>query len=133
MLEIADALGVGGSGLGELSGHAADLHDGHAHREREYDRHLEDDAELLPDVVSGEVVEALGAVSGLEQEGVAGGDSGEGRLQRARLAGEHQRGHRRDLLEGGVVLALVGPGRLVLDRQVRATTTATTDSACGRC
>ena len=85
-------LEVGRAGLGELAGDAADLHDGNAHRVGEHDRHLEDDAQLLADVVGGEVLEALGAVAGLEQEGVAGRDLGETGLQRPGLAGEHQRG-----------------------------------------
>ena len=89
------ALGRARAGLGELAGDAPDLHDRHAQRVRQHDRHLQDDAQLLPDVVGRELLEALGAVAGLEQERVAGGDLGERRLQRAGLAGEHQRGIRR--------------------------------------
>ena len=75
-VDVADALGRARAGLGELAGDAADLHDRHAHRVGQHDRHLQDDAQLLPDVVGGELLEALGAVAGLEQEGVAGGDLG---------------------------------------------------------
>ena len=85
------ALGGARAGLGELAGDAPDLHDRHAHRVRQHDGHLQDDAQLLPDVVGGELLERLGAVAGLEQERVAGGDLGERRLQRAGLAGEHER------------------------------------------
>ena len=94
-LEVADGLGGRGAGLGELAGDAADLHDRHADGVGEHDGHLQDDAQLLSDVVGGELLEALGAVAGLEQEGVAGGDLGEFGLQGAGLAGEHERRHRR--------------------------------------
>ena len=57
-LDVADALGGARAGLGELPGDAADLHDRHAHRVRQHDRHLQDDAQLLPDVVGGELLEA---------------------------------------------------------------------------
>ena len=108
-LLVADQLGERRPRLGELTGDPADLHDRHAHRVREHDRHLEDDAQLLADVVGGEVLEALGAVAGLEQERVAGGDLGQPGLQRARLAGEHERREALDLLERTVEVGFVGP------------------------
>ena len=76
-VDVADALGGARAGLGELPGDAPDLDDRDPHRVRHHDGHLQDDAQLLADVVGGELLEALGAVAGLEQEGVAGGDLGE--------------------------------------------------------
>src|SRR6185312_304836 len=43
------------------------------------------------DVVGGEVLEALGAVAALQQEGLARRDLGQRALELARLAGKHQR------------------------------------------
>ncbi len=79
--EVADHLGGGGAGLRELAGHAADLHDGNPDGVGEHDGHLQDDAQLLSNVVGGELLEALGTVAGLEQEGASGGHTGEFGLQ----------------------------------------------------
>ena len=117
-LDVADALGGTRARLGELTGDATDLDDRDTHRVRHHDGHLQDDPELLADVVGGELLEALGAVTGLQQEGVAGGDLGERRLQRPRLAGEHERREAGDRLEGAVQLIAVGPVRLLLRRAV---------------
>ena len=108
-LVVADQLGERRPGLGELTGDPADLHDRHPHRVHEDDRHLEDHAQLLTDVVGGEVLEALGAVACLEQERVAGRDLRQPGLQRTRLPGEHQRRKSLDLLECPLEVAVVGP------------------------
>ena len=100
--------------LGELAGDATDLHDRHAERVGQHDRHLQDDAQLLTDVDRRELLEALGAVAGLQQERVAGGDLGQRRLQRAGLAGEHQRGIAGDLLQRPIELAQIGPVGLLI-------------------
>ena len=76
-IDITDALCRAGPGLGELAGDPTDLHDRDPHRVRQHDGHLEDDAQLLPDVVGRELLERLGAVAGLEQERTAGGDLGQ--------------------------------------------------------
>ena len=102
-------LGGRGAGLGELAGDAADLHDGHPDGVGEHHRHLQDHPELLPDADRGEVVEALGAVAGLEEEGVAGRHLGERALQGPSLAGEDQRRVGADLLDGALQVGLVGP------------------------
>ena len=81
-----DELGGRRAGLGELAGDPSHLHHGHADRVGEHDRHLQDDLELLPDADGREVVEALRAVAGLEEEGVAGGDPRRGRPCRARAS-----------------------------------------------
>ena len=115
--QVADLLEVAGAGLGELAGDAADLHHRHAERVGEHDRHLQDDAQLLADVDRGELLEALGAVAGLQQEGVAGGHLAERGLQRPGLAGEHQRGIGGDLLQRPIEVGLVGPLGLLLGRE----------------
>src|SRR3712207_8350128 len=50
-----------------------------------------DDAELVPDGVGRERLERLGAVAGLEQEGLAPRHRAERRRQGPRLAGEDER------------------------------------------
>ena len=77
--------------LGELSRHATDLHHRQLAGERQHDRHLQQHAERVADVVRMELGEALGAVTALEQESLAGDDLGQLGLERARLAGEDQR------------------------------------------
>ena len=85
-----------GARLGELAGDAADLH----HRQRggigEHDRHLQEHAQEVADVVGAEIVgaglgEALGAVAALQQETFAHGDPAERLLEAARLTGKDQR------------------------------------------
>ncbi len=90
-LDLADLLDVGRARLGELAGHAADLHHRHAGAVGQHDGHLQQHAERVADVVGGEILEALGAVAALQQEGVARGHLGQRRLELARLAGEDQR------------------------------------------
>ncbi len=112
-LDVADLFHVRRAGLGELPSHATDLHGGRADGVGQDDRHLEDDAELLADVVGGELFEALGAVTGLEEERIAGGDLAEVCLERPGLLGEDQRGHLRDGLQRPFECAGVGPVRLL--------------------
>ena len=76
-VDVADALRRAGPRLGELPRDATDLDDRNAQGVGQHDGHLEDDAQLLPDVVGGELLERLGAVAGLQQEGPAGGDLGQ--------------------------------------------------------
>ena len=90
-LDAVDLLDVGRARLGELAGHAADLHHRHAGAVGQHDRHLQQHAERVADVVGGEIDEALGAVAALQQEGLALGHLGQRRLELARLAGEDQR------------------------------------------
>ena len=117
-VDVADALRRAGPRLGELPGDAADLDDRHAERVRQHDGHLEDDAQLLPDVVGGELLERLGAVAGLQEEGPPRGDLGQRGLERTRLAGEHQRGIAGDRLQGAMEAVSVGPVGLLEGRQV---------------
>ena len=80
---------------------------GQAARVRQHDRHLQEDAEEVADVVGAVLQEALGAVAALQQEAVAGRDVAERALQLARLAGEHER------REGGELTLDIGERRLV--------------------
>ena len=84
-----------GPGLGELAGQPADLDDAEAGAEGQDDRHLQQHAQRVADVVGPELGEAFGAVAALQQERPALRDLGQLRLQRSRLAGEHQRRERR--------------------------------------
>ncbi len=78
--------------LGELTGDASQLDDGEAGAVGQHDGHLQNHLELVANAVRSEVVERLGAVPGLKQEGVPGGHLRQGSFQAASLAGEHQRG-----------------------------------------
>ncbi|MDF9865771.1 hypothetical protein M2437_004753 [Methylorubrum pseudosasae] len=104
--------------LGELAGDAADLHHGRAAREGEHHRHLQEDAEEVADVVGRVLVEALGAVAALQEEGLARPDARQGRLQLARLTGKNERRKARELRLDGLESARVRIGRDLLDRQV---------------
>ena len=63
--------------------------------EGEDDRHLQEDAEEVADVVGAVLEEALGAVAALEQERLARRDLGEVALQLAGLACKNERRKRR--------------------------------------
>ncbi len=90
-LDAADGLGRGGARLGELAGHAADLHHRQGGAEGQHHRHLQQHAEGVADVVGGEFREALGAVAALQQEGLALRHVAQRFLEPPRLAGKHQR------------------------------------------
>lgn len=90
-LLVALPFRLGGAGLGELAREAADLHHRAGGAVGEHDRHLQEDAERVPDVVRVELGEAFRAVAALKQEGAAGRDVGERRLEAPRLAGEDER------------------------------------------
>ena len=102
------------AGLGELPGDAAHLHHRDAAAVGEDHGHLQDDLELVADAVGGEVVEGLGAVTGLEQEGPALGHLGQGAAQGPGLAGEDERGQGREDLERLLEGVVVRPFRLLL-------------------
>ena len=69
--DAVDRLEVRRARFGELAGDPADLDDRRARREGHHHRHLQEDAEEVADVVGGMLVEALGAVAALQQEGLA--------------------------------------------------------------
>jgi hypothetical protein len=109
-LDAADRLGIGRPRLGELTRHAAELHDRELRCEGQDDRHLEDDAEGVADVVRAMLGEGLGAVATLKQECLAGCDLGERRGQVARFAGEDQWREGRELIGRGGQRCGVGIG-----------------------
>ncbi len=106
-------LGVARARLGVLAGKTADLDDRNARGVRQHDRHRQQDAELVADVLGRDALERLGAVATLEQERLAAGHLGELVAQRIALAGEHQRGHRAELLHGSIARSRVDVGRLL--------------------
>ena len=87
---VADLLGGGAAGLGELSGDAAQLDHRHPGAVGEDHGHLQDDLELVADGVGAELGERLGAVAGLQDEGPTLGRLAEGPGQVPGLAGEDQ-------------------------------------------
>ena len=84
-------LGVRRTRLGELPGHAADLHHRQRGAERQHHRHLQQHAEHVADDVGGEIGETLGAVAALQHQRLAFRGQRKLRLEPPRLAGEHQR------------------------------------------
>ena len=109
--DAVDRLGVGRARLGELPGHAADLHDRQLRRIGQHDRHLEDDAERVADIVRVELGEALGTVAALEEERLARRDLGQLRLELACLAREDERRIAHQLALGAGERVGVGVGR----------------------
>ena len=100
-------LGVGGARLGELPGHAADLHHPGVAGEGEDQRHLQEQLEIVADVVGLVLLEALGAVAALQQEALAPRHLGEPLLEVEHLLDENQRREVAqvvlDRLQGGLV------------------------------
>ena len=90
-LDVVLLLGRRGARLRELPGDAADLDHRLAAGVGQHDRHLQEDAEEIADIVGPVLGEALGAVAALEQEAAARGNARELLLQLARLACENQR------------------------------------------
>ena len=86
-------LEVGGARLGVLAGQPAELHHRHRRGVGQHDRHLEQHAELVADVVGRGAGERLRAVAALEQERLAVRDVAELGLEVVALAGEDQRRH----------------------------------------
>lgn len=70
-LRIALFLKIRGTRLGELPGHAPDLHHRLFRRKGQHHRHLQENAECVADIVAAELSEAFSAVAALKQEGFA--------------------------------------------------------------
>ena len=110
-------LEVGGARLGVLPGEPADLDHRHRRGVGQHDRHLEQHAQLVADVVGGDAGEGLGAVAAHEHERLAARDRGDLVLQVVALTGEDQRRHRPEPGDGGVDAPrgrgrpAAGPGR----------------------
>jgi hypothetical protein len=77
------------AGLGELPGHAADLHNRQGRAKGQGHRHLQQHTESVSYVIGVEFGEAFRAIPALQQESVASRDLRQGRLQVARLAREN--------------------------------------------
>ena len=89
--DAVDLLDRRGARLGELPGDAADLHHRHGAGIGQHDRHLQEDAEEIADVVGAVLGEAFGAVAALQQEGLARGYPRQRLFQVAGLACKNQR------------------------------------------
>src|SRR2546430_15773352 len=77
--------------LGELAGDPPHLDHRQPGGIGQDDRHLEDDLELVADRVGGEVVEGLGTLARLQDEGLTPGHHAEGLLESPGLPGEDER------------------------------------------
>ena len=112
-LHVADPLGAGERGLANCPAMRPTFTTGTPGRVGQHHRHLQDDLELVPDGVGAELGEGLGAVAGLEEEGLAVGHLGEVPGQLAGLAGEDQRRQRGQPGLGPLERVGVGPLRLL--------------------
>jgi len=83
-------LRVVGARLGVLARHAADAHHRLLRRVHQHQARLQQDLQLGGDGLGATVVEALGAVSALEQEGLAGRGATQLALQGLDLPGGHE-------------------------------------------
>ena len=115
-LDAVALLGGRRAGLRELARDPPDLHGGDAAPVGEDHRHLQDDLELVADRVGRERVERLRAVTRLEHEAAPLADRGESVGEAARLAREHERRDRAQLVERGVEPCRVGPLGLLRGR-----------------
>ena len=82
---------VGRPRLGELAGNASHLHHRAGGCIGEHDGHLQDHAEGGFNRLLAELVEALGAITALQQEGLAPGHGGEAFSQLRDFAGKYER------------------------------------------
>ena len=92
----AERIERGRARLGVLAGDPGDLHHRHRRAVGEHHRHLQQGADVAPDVRFGVVDVGLGAVAALQQERLAAGNGGQLVGQLVDLAGH---GHRRDGLQ----------------------------------
>ena len=128
-LPVSAGLGRRRPRLGVLTCDPPDLHDRQGGAVGEHSRHLQEDLQLLADVDRRDVVERLGAVARLEEEGSAGGHLGERRTKLARLAGEDERRHGREFSAHGLGPLLARPLGLV-ERGIRAPGRRRPDRTC---
>ena len=89
LLPLEHFRGVGAR-LGELARHAPHLDHRQGGAEGQHDRHLQEDAEEIANVVSRMFGEALGAIAPLQQEALTHGNLRQGALELARLAREDE-------------------------------------------
>ncbi len=115
-LMVALFLGRRGARLGELAGDAPDLDHRRGGGEAQNDRHLQEDAEEIADVIGAVLLEGLGAIAALKQKSLASRDIGEGAGQIARLSGENERRKSGELAFDRRQGALVAIDRRLLDR-----------------
>ena len=114
--DAADRLDVGRARLGELPGDAPHLHDRRRRREGHHHRHLQEDAEEIPNVVCGMLGEALRAIAPLQQKGLARRRLAQRPFELARLACKNQRRIARELALHRRQRRVIGIDRGLLDR-----------------
>ena len=112
--DITDYFGIGRSRLCELAGHAANLHDRQFAGKSQHDRHLQDHAESIADIVRVEFGKAFGTIAALQQEGPALCHIGKLGRQVARLTGKNQRREIAQRCLGCFQCCLVAIGRHLL-------------------
>jgi hypothetical protein len=81
-----------------LSSDAANLHHRQGAGIGQHDRHLQEDAEEVPDVVGAVLGEALGAITALQQKSLTISDARQRPFQVAGFACKNQRRKSRELL-----------------------------------
>ena len=111
--EIALIFGSRTAWLGELTSHPADFHHRLLACEREHDRHLQEHAERVADIVRVKLGEAFRTIATLQQEATAIADFCQFRLKRARFTRKHQRRIGRERL-----FRISQHGRIFILRQV---------------
>ena len=116
--EAGRGLDVGGARLGVLAGHPGHLDDRQRGAVGQHHRHLQQRLDLVADRVRRVADEGLGAVTALQQEGLAAGDRGQPLGQRPDLRAGDQRRHRLQLADGLGEDGDVRPGRLLRRREV---------------
>ena len=114
--DAADRLDVGRARLGELPGDAPHLHDRRRRREGHHHRHLQEDAEEIPNVVCGMLGEAFRAIAPLQQKGLARRRLAQRPFELARLACKNQRRIARELALHRRQRRVIGIDRGLLDR-----------------
>ena len=113
VVQQAVGVAVGGARLCVLTSDAGHLHHGGRRPVGQDDRHLQEGLDVAADVRFGVGLEGLGAVTALQQEGLAQGDVGELLAQAADLRGDDDR---RDGLENppDTISMILVPARLLL-------------------
>ena len=111
--DLAAPLEVGGARLGILPGDATDPHHLLARAVDQDQAHLHEDLQLGRDALGVAVLEALGAVTALQQERVAAGGPRQLGLEGLDLPRGHQRRQPRDLLDHALQHGLVRIDRLL--------------------
>ena len=116
--DVAAGFHVCGTGLGELTRHAAHLHHGHGGAVGEHCRHLQDGLDAAGDLVGGCTREGFCAVAALQQECAAFSNLTECLAHSVDLTGEDERRYRVQLGDGALKIFVLAPGGLLVNVQL---------------